>query len=288
MRNSFVWWSTAAAIAFGFSIAGLNTANAESVMRACASQWKQAQPGERPAARAGRSFWRSAVRARSSPASTAASAPGPSVRLAFPMVAAVGAGFRRGVKVRRRPKRHETVREPMERRQGGGNDRRPELATVSVAMPHAPRLGRRVVRRFRSAPAPAPAPAPASQSGSLFPWWQQSAPSSAPPKARPRPRGRANTRPNSRRARGAHRTPSFGPTRRLASITTREPAISGIPSTARICARLTRAPPDIAQRGTANVRRRPLLDRRWRALRSLSSCWRPSLVEPSHGPHSPL
>jgi hypothetical protein len=30
------------------------------------------------------------------------------------------------------------------------------------------------------APAPAPAPAPPSQSGSLFPWWQPSAPASAP------------------------------------------------------------------------------------------------------------
>ena len=30
------------------------------------------------------------------------------------------------------------------------------------------------------APATAPAPAPASQSGSLFPWWQQSAPASTP------------------------------------------------------------------------------------------------------------
>jgi hypothetical protein len=30
------------------------------------------------------------------------------------------------------------------------------------------------------APAPAPAPAPATQSGSLFPWWQPSAPASAP------------------------------------------------------------------------------------------------------------
>jgi hypothetical protein len=30
------------------------------------------------------------------------------------------------------------------------------------------------------APAPAPAPAPATQSGSLFPWWQQSAPAPAP------------------------------------------------------------------------------------------------------------
>jgi len=33
---------------------------------------------------------------------------------------------------------------------------------------------------FAPAPAPAPSPAPTSQSGSLFPWWQQSAPSSAP------------------------------------------------------------------------------------------------------------
>ena len=30
------------------------------------------------------------------------------------------------------------------------------------------------------APAPAPAPAPTSQSGSLFPWWQPSAPASTP------------------------------------------------------------------------------------------------------------
>jgi hypothetical protein len=47
-------------------------------------------------------------------------------------------------------KRHETMREPMERRQGGGNDQRPELATVSGAMPRAPRLGRRALRGVRS------------------------------------------------------------------------------------------------------------------------------------------
>ena len=43
MRNSFVSWLTASAIVFGFSIAGVNAANAQSVMRACASEWKQAE-----------------------------------------------------------------------------------------------------------------------------------------------------------------------------------------------------------------------------------------------------
>jgi hypothetical protein len=71
----------------------------------------------------------------------------PSVRLPFPMVAALGASFCNGVKRRRRPKRHETMREPMERRQGGGNNRRPELATVSGAMPNPPRLRRRALGR---------------------------------------------------------------------------------------------------------------------------------------------
>jgi hypothetical protein len=103
-----------------------------------------------------------------------------SVRLPFPMVAARGPSFCNGVKRRRRPKRYETMREPMERRQGGGNDRRPELATVSGAMPYAPRLRRRALGGVAPAPTLAPAPAPASQSGSLFPWWQQSAPASTP------------------------------------------------------------------------------------------------------------
>ena len=71
-----------------------------------------------------------------------------SVRLPLPMVAVVGASFCNGVKRRRRPKRHETMREPMERRQGGGNDRRPELATVSSAMPNPPKLSRRALGRF--------------------------------------------------------------------------------------------------------------------------------------------
>lgn len=76
----------------------------------------------------------------------------PSVRLPIPMVAAVDADFHRCFKCRRsgdRPKRHETLRKPMERRQGRWNDRRPDVATVSVAMPRAPNLHRFVVGRIR-------------------------------------------------------------------------------------------------------------------------------------------
>jgi hypothetical protein len=71
----------------------------------------------------------------------------PAVRLTFPMVAAVGASFCDGVKRQRRPKRHEIMREPMEGRQGGRHDWRPELATVSGAMPNPSRLRRRTLGR---------------------------------------------------------------------------------------------------------------------------------------------
>ena len=194
----------------------------------------------------------------------------PSVRLPFPMVAVLGASFCDGVNRRRRPKRHETMREPMERRQGGGNDRRPELAAVSCAMPYAPRL-----RRRRSGVGPGPS---ARLSVRLPVSLVAAVGSSFRAGRAPLLREQANTPPNSQRVRGARRTPSFGPTRRLASITTREPAITGTPATARICARLTRAPPAIALRGTASVRPGRLLgkdvvgpDRR---LAGLSSVWR--------------
>jgi hypothetical protein len=78
------------------------------------------------------------------------------IRLPLPMVAAFGTGFCDGVKRRRRPKRHETVCGPMERRQGGRNDRRPDLAAVPRAVPRAPGLRRRPVGRFRFGPRASP------------------------------------------------------------------------------------------------------------------------------------
>ena len=103
MRHSLVPLLTAAAIAFGLACAGSTTAKAESVMAACASQWKQAQA----AGTTGGETW--------------------------PQFLA-------------------------------------QCRTNAAAAPSSATF----------APAPAPAPAPATQSGSLFPWWQSSAPASAP------------------------------------------------------------------------------------------------------------
>ena len=103
MRNSFVSWLTAA-IAFGLLIAGPTAANAQSVMRTCASEWKQAQAARTTGGQSWPQFLAQCRTRQSSAASPSGS----------------------------------------------------------------------------FAPAPAPAPAPASQSGSLFPWWQPSAPASAP------------------------------------------------------------------------------------------------------------
>jgi hypothetical protein len=81
-----------------------------------------------------------------------------SVRLPLPMVAAIGGSFCAGVKRRRRPKRDETMREPMERRQGRGNDRRPELATVSSAMSNSAGLRRGALGRFCAGSSARPSP----------------------------------------------------------------------------------------------------------------------------------
>jgi hypothetical protein len=108
MRFSVIPLSGAAAIAFALNAAAPNAANAESVMSACASQWKQAQA----AGTTGGETW-------------------------------------------------------------------PEFLTQCKT-----RLGgASAPASTTTAPAPTPAPAPASQTGSLFPWWQPSAPTSAAPSA---------------------------------------------------------------------------------------------------------
>ena len=112
MRHSLVPLLTAATIALGFAFAGSTAANAESVMNACASQWKPAEAagktGGQPAAvsvavpharerAAARSSGRSLPR-RPAPAPAPATQSGS----LFPWWQPVGAGFRAGVE-RRRP-----------------------------------------------------------------------------------------------------------------------------------------------------------------------------------------
>jgi hypothetical protein len=105
MRYSFGSLLAAAAIVFGLAVLGPTSANAASVMKACAGQWKQAQAA---GTTGGQSWPQFLAQCRTREGSAAASPPGP------------------------------------------------------------------------FAPAPAPASAPAPQSGSLFPWWQPSAPASTP------------------------------------------------------------------------------------------------------------
>ena len=193
-----------------------------------------------------------------SPGADSRSSVGAAVRLPVSLVSAIGVDFHRGLKPRCsgwRPKRHETLREPMERRQGRWNDRGPDMAAVFIAVPCAPRLRRFFLRWFRPRLGPCARSCPpvrlfipvVATIGALF-----LSPRRAP--ARPRPCRLANLRRSSQRAPVARRTPSCGSTRRRASIIIREPAITGTRSGAHTCARLTRVEAAIARRRTANVR----------------------------------
>jgi hypothetical protein len=187
MRNSFVSWLLASAIVFGFSVAGVNAANAQSVMRTCATEWKQAQA----AGTTGGEGWpqflaqcrtRQGSAAAPSP-STAAPAPSPQSGSLFPWsqpsaptsTAASNVGAPAGGK------------SVMRLCASQWKDAKAAGTTAGQTWPQF--LSQCRARQtstasssggFAPAPTPAPAPASASQSGSLFPWWQQSAPSSAP------------------------------------------------------------------------------------------------------------
>jgi hypothetical protein len=113
MRNSLGSLLTAAAIVFGLAFGGPTAANAQSVMKTCASEWKQAQ------------------------------AAGTTSGQTWPQFLA-------------------------------------QCRTRQSSAAPSPSSG-----SFAPAPPPAPAPAPASQSGSLFPWWQPSAPPASAPGAPP-------------------------------------------------------------------------------------------------------
>ena len=146
MRNSFGSLLVAAVIAFGLAVGAPTSANAESVMQACASQWKQAQTTGATGGQSWPQFLAQCRTGQSSSASTlCAGARAAQSGSLFPWSQPSAPASATASNVGRRPKRHETMREPMERRQGGGNDWRPELATVSGAMPYAPRLRRRAL-----------------------------------------------------------------------------------------------------------------------------------------------
>ena len=182
MRNWFVSWLTAAAIVFGFSVAGANTASAQSVMRTCATEWKQAQAAGTTGGEAWPQFL-AQCRTRQGAAAAPAAAPAPQSGSLFPWsqpsaptsTAASNVGA---------PAGGQSV---MRLCASQWKDAKAAGTTGGLSWPQflsqcRGRQGSTASSSGGFAPtsAPAPAPAPASQSGSLFPWWQQSAPSSAP------------------------------------------------------------------------------------------------------------
>jgi hypothetical protein len=182
MGNSFGSFLAAATVAFGFAVGGPTAANAESVMKACASQWKQAQTTGTTGGQNWPEFLAQCRKSQASPASTPASAPAPAPQSGslFPWsqpsapASATASNVGSGQSVMKL-----CASQWKDAKAAGttGGLSRPQFlgqCRTQQASATAPSGG------FAPAPAPAAAPAPASQSGSLFPWWQQSAPASTP------------------------------------------------------------------------------------------------------------
>src|ERR1700722_2773523 len=80
MRNSFSSFLAAATVAFTLSVGVPTSANAESVMKACASQWKQAQATGATGGQSWPQFLAQCRTGQSNSASTPASAPAPATQ----------------------------------------------------------------------------------------------------------------------------------------------------------------------------------------------------------------
>ena len=272
MRNSFVSWLTAAAIVFGFSVAGVNAANAQSVMRTCATEWKQAEAAGTTGGQSWPQFLAQCRTRQGSAAapssSTAAPAPAPQSGSLFPWsqpsaptsAAASNVGAPSGGQSVMRLCASQWKDAKAAGTTGGLSW--PQFLSQcrarqgSAAAP--PPGGFAPAQPLPQRPLLPPSQAPCSRGGNS----RRPLPHRRRMSARPRPCKPANTQRSSRRAPVARRTPSCGSTRRRASIIIREPATTGTPSRAHICARLTRARAAIVRRGTANVRPRLIRDKR--------------------------
>lgn len=187
MRNSFVSWLTAASIVFGLSIAGVKAANAQSVMRTCATEWKQAEAAGTTQGQSWPQFLaqcRTRQGSAAAPSSSAAApAPAPQSGSLFPWSQPPAPSSAAASNVGA----SSTGRSVMRLCASQWKEAKAAGATAGQAWPQF--LSQCRARQTSTAsssggyaptPAPATAPAPASQAGSLFPWWQQSTPASTP------------------------------------------------------------------------------------------------------------
>jgi hypothetical protein len=174
MRHSFVSL-LAAAILFGLPVAGPTAANAQSVMRLCASQWKEAEAAGTTGGQTWPQFLAQCRASQSAPAAAPASAPAPAPQSGslFPWwPSAPAPASNAGSPAAGQSVMRLCASQWKEAKAAGttGGATWPQFLAQC-----------RASQGFGAAPAsatfaPAPAPAPAPQSGSLFPWSHPSAP----------------------------------------------------------------------------------------------------------------
>ena len=186
MRNSIVSWAVAAAIALGVPVVASSAANAESVMRLCATQWKEAQGAGTTGGQTWPQFLAQCRASQNGAAAAPASAPAPAQSGSLipwwqPSAPASAPASNVGGATAGQSVMRLCASQWKEAKAAGttGGQTWPQFLAqcrASRSAAASPSGG------FAPAPAPAPAPAqaPASQSGSLFPWWQPSAHALAP------------------------------------------------------------------------------------------------------------
>ena len=176
MRHSFVSWLTVAAIAFGLPAAGSTAANAQSVMRLCASQWKEAQAAGTTGGETWPQFLAQCRVRQGAGAEAPAPAPAPPSGSLIPWwqpsAPASAPASRVGASSAGESLMRQCASQWKEAKAAGttGGQSWPQFLAQCRT-----RQGSAAASPSGSF-APAPAPAPAPQSGSLFPWWQPSAP----------------------------------------------------------------------------------------------------------------
>ena len=179
MRNSFVSWLTVATIALGLALGGPSAASAQSIMRTCATQWKQAEAAGTTGGQSWPQFLaqcRTRQGAPAGPSSTAASAPAaPSGSLfpwSQPSAPASASASNVGAASAGQSVMKVCASQWKDAKAAGttGGQSWPQFLAQCRS-----RQGSAAASPSGGfAPAPAPAPAP------LSPWWQPSAPASAP------------------------------------------------------------------------------------------------------------
>jgi hypothetical protein len=186
MRSWFASLPPLAAIVLVVAVGSSTTVSAQSVMRTCATEWKQAQSAGATGGQSWPQFLaqcrtRQGSAASPSPA-TAAPAPAPQSGSLFPWWQPSGQGSTASSNASA-PARGSSV---MKECAGQWKDAKAAGTTGGLSWPQflsqcrsrqgsvaaAPSGG------FAPAPAPAPAPTPNAQSGAQFPWWRPSSPAS--------------------------------------------------------------------------------------------------------------